>query len=216
MVKSMEINTKQNNLFEEATEWRLIGLLFECPVNDWRKQVKNLAKDVTDETLKQAAEAAQEEASEGIYHSIFGPGGPAPAREVSYRSWVQPGYLLSELFSYYNAFSYNPVTYEVPDHVSVEAGFIAYLRLKEAYAMECLDYEHATVTADAARNFIDEHLSTMVEPLVKSLASSGVSYLALNGEAILRRVGAKRSEAHGKALPLLSDFENENFECGTV
>jgi nitrate reductase assembly molybdenum cofactor insertion protein NarJ len=212
----METNIKENKLLREAAEWRLIGLLFECPVNDWRKQVKTLAKDVTDETLRQAVEAAQEEASEGIYHSIFGPGGPASAREVSYRSWVQPGYLLSELFSYYDAFSYNPVTYEVPDHVSVEAGFIAYLRLKEAYAMDCLDYEHATITADAARNFIDEHLSTMVEPLAKSLASSGVNYLALNGEAILRRVGAKKNEPHGKALPVLSDFENDDFECGTV
>jgi nitrate reductase assembly molybdenum cofactor insertion protein NarJ len=212
----METNIRENKLLHEAAEWRLIGLLFECPVNDWCKQVKTLAKDVTDETLKQAAEAAQEEASEGIYHSIFGPGGPAPAREVSYRSWSQPGYLLSELFSYYDAFSYNPVTYEVPDHVSVEAGFIAYLRLKEAYAMDCLDYEHATVTADAARNFIDEHLSTMVEPLAKSLASSGINYLALNSKALLHRVGAKKNEPHGKALPVLSDFESDDFECSTV
>lgn len=212
----MKTNSKDNKLLIEAAEWRLISLLFECPTTGWFELVDSLSNEITDKDLKLAATKAQVEASEGLYHSIFGPGGPAPAREVSYRSWVQPGYLLSELSSYYDAFSFQPDTEEVADHISVEAGFIAYLRLKEVFARDCLDIEHANITADSAQNFIDEHLSFVAEPLAKSLASSGITYLALNASALLQRVGVKNSESKIKMLPVLSDFEDENFDCGTV
>jgi nitrate reductase assembly molybdenum cofactor insertion protein NarJ len=202
---AVEMNTDsgQNNLLREAAEWRLISLLFECPTKGWREQVAALAGEITDEDLKLAANAAQDEATEGLYHSIFGPGGPAPAREVSYRDWVQPGYLLSELSGYYNAFSFHPATQEVADHVSVEAAFIAYLRLKEAYALDCFDSEHASVTAEAAQNFIKEHLSNMVEPLSHSLALSGVRYLSLTGTALLQRVGTCKEKISGRHLIVL-------------
>ena len=70
--------TTQNQLLGEAAEWRLLGLLFECPLPNWREQMDALAAEVVDADLKAAAEAARLEASEGLYHSIFGPGGPAP------------------------------------------------------------------------------------------------------------------------------------------
>lgn len=127
----METVNLQNQFLVEAAEWRLISLFFDCPTGDWFDQVDALGKQVYDKRLKRAAKFARKQASEGMFHSIFGPGGPAPGREVSYRGWVQPGYLLSELASCYNAFSYKPMTAEVPDHVSVETGFVAYLRLKE-------------------------------------------------------------------------------------
>ncbi|MGB7201500.1 MAG: hypothetical protein WBD16_04450, partial [Pyrinomonadaceae bacterium] len=132
-----------DELLRDAAEWRLISLLFDCPKGDWFKQVDELGRQVTDKKLKKAAKAARKEGSEGLFHSIFGPGGPAPGREVSYRSWVEPGYLLSELSGFYNAFSYHAGSGEVPDHIAVETGFIAYLRLKELYARENGDDESA-------------------------------------------------------------------------
>lgn len=212
----MKTDELQNKLLKEAAEWRLISLLFECPTKGLCELIDSLSLEITDKDLKLAATAAQVEASEGLYHSIFGPGGPAPAREVSYRNWVQPGYLLSELSSYYDAFSFQPETEETPDHISVETAFIAYLRLKEVFARDCLDIEHANITAESSQNFIDEHLSYMAEPLAKTLALSGVTYLALNAAALLQRVGVKNSKSKIKALPVLSDFEDENFECGNV
>ncbi len=128
----MKTEIVENKLILEAAEWRLISLLFDCPTGKWFGDVNALGKQVADKPLKRAARSAQKEASEGLFHSIFGPGGPAPGREVSYRGWVQPGYLLSELSSFYNAFSYKPVTDEVPDHVAVETGFVAYLRLERS------------------------------------------------------------------------------------
>jgi hypothetical protein len=155
----------------------------------------------------------------GLFHSIFGPGGPAPGREVSYREWAQPGYLMAELTSYYEAFAFQPATGEVPDHVSVETGFVAYLRLKEAYALLNSDAVHASVTSEAARQFIDDHLSTMAEPLANSLEHSGVKYLSLAGAALLRRTGPRRDSGRGKGLPVISEsgFSGDDapeFACG--
>lgn len=205
--------TVQTQLLREAAEWRLLGLLFECPSPNWCEQIAELAAEVADTDLKAAANVAQKEASEGLYHSIFGPGGPAPGREISYRDWTQPGYLLSELTSYYDAFAYQSKIVEAPDHVSVEAGFVAYLKLKEAYADAIADDEHAAVTREAGQQFIKEHLSMMTEPLARSLEHSGVEYLALAGKALLARVGSKPEQSPKQQLPVLSLDENEEFAC---
>ncbi len=216
MMKAQTVESVNKNLLSEAAEWRLISLLFECPINNWRDQVIALAAEIDDETLKAAAASIHDEVTEGLYHSTFGPGGPAPPREVSYRDWIQPGYLISELTTYYDAFSYKPVTREVLDHVSVETGFIAYLKLKEAYATACGDDDHAAVTADAAKDFINEHLQHIAEPLAGLLEHSGLDYLALASAALLRRVGPRKDKSKGTdlpVLPVLSDIDEPIFDC---
>ena len=211
------MKTKRNStrdLLAEAAEWRLISLLFDCPSNDWLRQVEDLAGPVTDKKLKRAAKAAQKEASEGLFHSIFGPGGPAPGREVSYRGWVQPGYMLAELNSFYKAFSYKPTTNEVPDHVAVETGFVAYLRLKELYALENGDNKSADVTSKASVTFIDDHLSKYAQKLSKLLAASGIEYLNLAGAALFARVGPDQDKSKQIFLPVLDEENESTLECG--
>lgn len=211
----MNTTAIQNKLLREAAEWRLVSLLFDCPNSDWFRQVEELAKPLSDKKLKRAAMAAQKEASEGLFHSVFGPGGPAPGREISYRGWVQPGYMLSELSSFYEAFQYKPTTAEVPDHVAVETGFIAYMRLKQAFAMECRDTENAAITADASKTFIDDHLSKYAEQMSKILDSSGIEYLSLAGAALFRRVGTDKDKEKQRYLPVLENEDEEvEFECG--
>ncbi len=208
----------KNNLLAEAAEWRLISLLFECPKDDWFEEVSRLGSEVGDTDLRRAAEMAQNEASEGIFHSTFGPGGPAPGREVSYRGWVQPGYLLAEISDFYHAFAYQPANGEVPDHVSVEAGFIAYLKLKQAYSVECGDHEHAAITADAAREFIADHISKYAEKLSRHLAGSGFEYLEHASKALFTRVGPdpEREASRKIELPVLEVQDDPLFECGTA
>src|SRR6476469_237535 len=65
-------------LAQEAAEWRLLSLLFECPTADWPTQISALIHDVADIEIKSAAQDALEQASEGLFHHTFGPGGPAP------------------------------------------------------------------------------------------------------------------------------------------
>ncbi len=178
-------------LLREAAEWRLIGLLFECPGDDWQAQVAELAAEVADADLKAAAEAARAEASAGLYGSAFGPGGPAAPREVSYRQTILPGTLLSELTTHYRVFAYGPVSHEPPDHVAVMAGFVGYLRLKEAYAYLRGDEEQAAVCGAATNRMLAEHLNPLAEPLAESLGRSGILYLAVAATALLRRVGPR-------------------------
>ncbi|MDX1982259.1 MAG: molecular chaperone TorD family protein [Bryobacteraceae bacterium] len=199
------------DLIREAAEWRLISLLLECPSGpEWRLQVAALGRESADPVLRAAAEAARDEASEGVHHSIFGPGGPAPAREVSYHDNIQLGYLMSELVNYYQAFAYQPKVEEPEDHVAVETGFIGYLRLKQAYALAGDDAEAEAVTREAAKQFLDDHLSRVAQPLAASLAQSGVSYLAQVSGALLKRVGPP------KGLPVMPQPEPADCEmtCG--
>jgi nitrate reductase assembly molybdenum cofactor insertion protein NarJ len=186
------MNAKTTELLRDAAEWRLIGLLFECPGESWHSQLAGLSAEISDSDLKGAIAAARDEATEGLHHSTFGPGGPAAPREVSYRETILPGQVLGEISAYYKAFAYEPATQEPPDHVSVATGFIAYLRLKEAYAVAREDAAQAAVAADAAKRFIEDHLSTLAEPLARSLAASGIRYLALASASLRRRVGPRR------------------------
>ena len=210
----MRTETVENKLLVEAVEWRLISMLFDCPKGTWFDDVKALGKQVNDKHLRRAARSAQKQASEGLFHSVFGPGGPAPGREVSYRGWVQPGYLLSELSTFYNAFSYEPKTHEVPDHIAVETGFVAYLRLKELYARECGDIENAEITAEASKTFVDDHLSKYAEKIAKLLAASQIEYLYLGGLALFKHVGPDKDKGKQTYLPVLEELDEPTFECG--
>jgi len=211
----METATAEFELMNEAAEWRLLSLLFDCPNADWFSQIQAISEQVSDEKLKRAAIAARSEATEGLFHSVFGPGGPAPGREVSYRGWVQPGLLLSELNGYYDAFAYKPLTHEVPDHVAVETGFISYMKLKELFALECRDTENAEIASQAAAAFKEEHLSKYAQTLSKLLAASGYEYLQLAGEVLFDRVGPDKDKGKQIFLPVIEEDDDPNFECGS-
>ncbi len=199
-------------LLREAAEWRLIGLLFECPSEGWRAQIRALGAEVKDPELRRAAELADREASEGVYHSILGPGGPAPAREVSYHLTIQLGYLMSELCIYYDAFAYRPVTEEAIDHISVEAGFAGFLRVKQAFSLSNGEDESAELAAAAAESFRSNHLVYVAQPLAETLSQSGVEYLESAGKALLARVGPC------PVLPVIASsevFASDSVECAT-
>ncbi|MHC4406273.1 MAG: molecular chaperone TorD family protein [Planctomycetota bacterium] len=196
-MKTSSLTSDVSRLVGEAAEWRLLSLLFECPVGDWHEQAAALAEEIIDADLEQAARRAQQEACEGLYHAALGPGRAAAPREVSCRDAIQPGQFLAELQAFYQAFAYQPATREAPDHVSTEAGFISYLKLKEAFALSNGQDEKAAVTAEAAAHFLEEHLAAMAEPLARSLDSCGVDYLSLAAAALVRRVGPSPGVCRG-------------------
>ncbi len=175
-------------LLREAAAWRLMALFFESPDARWPEQIAALATEAADAQLAEAAVAAQTGASKGLHDSTFGPGGPAAPREVSYRDAVLSGKLLAELEHLYAAFAYRPSTPEPPDHVAVEAGFVAYLYLKEAYARSAAEEEAAAVTRAAREAFLAEHVACVAGPLAASLAASPITYLRLAAGALAQRV----------------------------
>lgn len=180
-----------NELLKEAAEWSLMGLLLQCPSEQWLETIVERGTEMRDQQLRNCVKAAIQQANEGLYHSIFGPGGPAPAREVSCHETMQLGYLLSELSAYYDAFAFDPGNDEPADHISVELRFMSYLRLKQVYALASGDQERAAITAQAADNFRNEHLRMMAEPLATALANSEIPYLAGVSAAMLERTGPR-------------------------
>jgi nitrate reductase assembly molybdenum cofactor insertion protein NarJ len=200
-------SARARELLSDAAEWKLLAMLLACPQGDWREHVTMLAREVSDVELQHAAREMVEEATEGLYHSTFGPGGPAAPREVSHRDYVTPGAALSELVAYYEAFAFSPATDEPPDHVSIECDFLAYLRVKEAYALVRGDEQQAAIAADAAQHFQQDHLATLARPLQASLAASGIEYLQRAGRVLLQRVGPAPAAgpALGASLAILED-----------
>ena len=200
-------------LLMEAAEWRLLARLFECPGAEWEADLRQLAGEIRDEDLRAAATLAiAAPPSPGQYHSLFGPGGPAPAREASYRESLELGSLMSELAVYYEAFGYAPAAEEPPDHVAVEAGFVAFLTLKEAYAVANAEGDHAAVTAAAAARFRADHLANLAAGLARILEDAPLDYLARAARVLTSRAGpAPRSSR----LPMAPSSDGDDrFECG--
>lgn len=202
-----------NQLLGEAAEWRLLGLLFECPTGRWRDEIAALAGEVPSDALRAAAVAIDEGATEGQYHSVFGPGGPAPPREATYRDTVELGSLMSDLAVYYDAFGFAPRSDEPPDHIAVEIGFVAYLKLKEAYALAEGDDERVALAARAASQFISDHLARLASPLAQTLRHSHLEYLAQASRILAERVGAPPRSAMLPMLPMIDDDDGSEFVC---
>lgn len=202
-------DSQTRRLVAEAAAWRLIGLLFERPASGWQEELAELAAEVDDADLRAAVLAAAEEAGQGLYDTTFGPGGPASPREVTYRRATLTAGFLAELRAFYEAFAYQPRLDEPSDHVAVEAGFIGYLRLKEAFAQLRGDADQAAATRQAADRFVAEHLVNMAGPLAAALCGSGIRYLASAGAALVSRTGMPRE------LPLLDDLPAPDDDtCG--
>ena len=95
-----------------------------------------------------------------------------------------------------------------------EAGFLGYLRLKQAYALSRGADEDAEVAAQAAAEFLRVHLCHIAEPLSAALDWSGSSYLALAGKALARRVGPRPQQMFDILDQAITGTDSEGFSCG--
>lgn len=179
-------------LLREATAWRLLALLFERPREGWWQEVEMLSREVADPEITAAADAARGEANEGLYLALLGPGGPVSLREVTYRGMEDPGRIIADISAFYKAFAFQPKTEEAPDHLAVEAGFLGYLCLKEAYARVRGHEEEAEVAAKAVAQFRETHLATFSWAVAERLEIAGVRYLSLVASTLAQRSGLRR------------------------
>ncbi len=194
------LDERTRTLLREAQDWRLLGLFFERPRNDWWQEVAELADSSQDEALRAAAQATPG-AGQGAYLARLGPGGVLSAREAGYRKTTDPSQLLFEIQTAYEAFAYVPVAEDPPDHLAVECGFVGWLRLKEAYALASGDAESASIASDAAKLFQSRHLAAMAEPLCVRLELLEPGYLLLAAKALLARVGPRPDDLEGYWVP---------------
>ena len=175
-----------------AAEWRLIGLLLERPRRGWHEEVAQLSREVRDVPLRAAADAARG-AAEGDYLHLVGPGGLVSPREVTYQPFADPGQLLAELATVYDAFAFRPHVEEPIDHIAVEVAFVAYLLLKEAFATARGDHEAAATTAGARQGFMESHLAALAGTFAERVESAGPSYLLPISRLLAVRVPARHS-----------------------
>jgi hypothetical protein len=125
-----------------------------------------------------------------------------------------PGQVLSDIRAFYDAFSFGPETEEAPDHIAVEAGFLGYLTLKEAYARARGNEEEAEIVSQAATRFCQEHLSTLAWPLADRLEKTEVRYLSLAARALARRSGPRPPTHPVGEIPLPGCESDCPLDCG--
>lgn len=202
------MNEEIRSLLAEAAEWRLAGLVFEHPSDQWREQIDRLAAETGDPRLKEAALAARDEITAGTYLALYRPTGPISLREVTYAGGAQFGYLMSELAAQYAAFGYQPETPEMADHFSVQLGFLAYLKLKQAYALLSGNAEQAAIAAEAAAQFRKDHLAVSTAPILHALENLAPPCLALACASLYERIGP------APATPYSCDSDDEETACG--
>lgn len=184
------------SLLRDAAEWRLLGLLFEYPGAGWREEVGALLAEVADPVLRQAGQQARTSGRAGAYLAVLGPGGIVSPREAGHAPLQDPGRILADIAAFYDAFQYRPRAEEPADHVAVQAGFLGYLKLKEAFARARAAADEAEMAAGAAETFQARHLAVMAEPLARRLAEAGSGgYLALAADALWRRAGSPAAPA---------------------
>lgn len=203
------ISEDVRQLIEESVAWRMFSLAFERPRNGWRDHVASIASDSSDETVRSVAELAKEQSSEELFLNLFGPGGAISPREVAYRGLADPGHLLAELETIYGAFAYEPKSEECPDHVSIEAGFVGYLRMKQAFARIVGDEESEKIAAEAAELFLREHLAPVAHGLCQKLEDDDSFYIGRAAMLMRARLG----DIEVPAVVELPDDEEE-MSCG--
>lgn len=153
---------------ELAAAWRFGSLLFQPPSDEHLAELRGLATEVATERRSAAAAliACAPEDWPAEFHRVLGPGG-CPASESSYddNALAGRGPLLSRVAAFYEAFAYRPddVIAEVPDHISVELGFLSYLALKCAYAAHESNATALEVASHAYQRFVDDHLRWWID-----------------------------------------------------
>jgi len=169
-----------------AAEWRLTALLLARPRSGWSEEIEALVREVQEPALRAAA-AATHAASEGAYLRLVGPGGAVSPREVTYRPFEDPGWVLADLKSYYEAFAFRPRAEDPIDHVAVETDFVGYLLLKEAFARARGNTDGALVASEARTRFLACHLAAIAEPFAERLATAGPTHLATAARVLAER-----------------------------
>ena len=200
-----EDTPKAQELVAAAAAWRLASLLLERPRPEWNRELAKLSSEVGAERLLCAVNEAAD-ATEEMYHSLFGPGGPASPREISYCGYEDPGHVMAQLSTFYRAFSFQPRREEPIDHISVEAGFLGYLFLKEAYAEMRNDAEAAAVTKEARERFVKEHLARCARGIIDR-PSEMPSYLRnaiiwIAEQSFPEQEGSRESSVQDPRLPV--------------
>lgn len=196
------------DLLSEASQWRLLSLLLSRPTAERKREVRQLIGEQTAPRLGEIARAWCDNADEGSYLHLLGPGGLVPARAVAYRPFADPGWMLADIGRYHQAFGFKPTTEEPADHIAALADFVAYLLLKEAFGREG-DDELAEITHSSMERFIDEHLVPVAARIADRLEGCGATDWSAAAHLLAEKIPAPPPAAD------VPDRNDDDSPCGT-
>lgn len=185
---------------QAAVVWRFLSLVLRTPDEETAAEARGLTRELPEGLRGRAAAMLDLPLNdwEDEYHSVLGPGG-CPATESAFdRSTIASrGPLLAEIAAFYEAFAYagDRAVHEVPDHIAVELGFLAYLAVKVAFALQEGREEETRVTLDAYERFLRTHPAFWVEPFADRLSASGSAFYAGAADLLRETIEAAPSGA---------------------
>jgi hypothetical protein len=187
MIDLNTVTPEVRGILNNAAEWRLIAMLLERPRLHTLPQIGCIAKEILAADLKEIVVLAMN-ATEECYLQYFGPGGLLSPREVAYIGWGDPGKMMSEIGLLYESFSFAPRSEDPSDHIAVEANFISYLYIKEAYALLNQEDENAETAKAVRKKFIEEHFGILLYGLARKLNGSEPVYISKTLTAASTRI----------------------------
>jgi hypothetical protein len=197
-----------------AARWRLAALLLSRPRPGWCEEVEALAREAGGDEALEAAAGAAGDAREGAYHALLGAGGVASPREAAHAGFLDPGRILADLAACYAAFGFATRAEEPDDHLAVECDFVAYLFLKEAFALARGQQEAAAVTRELRDRFVAEHVAVAGHGLAAKLPEGAPGHLAGVARWLAERLPPPPS-ARGARLPGAAALDDGcPMDCG--
>lgn len=159
----------------ESTAWRALALLLASPSDSRAEEAARLGDSLPAPFGPVIADLARQlgHDAESTYHELMGPGAPCPTGESDWAAsaMVAKGGLLGDVGAFYRAFAFDPSRElrEAPDHVAAELSFVAWLHMKEAFAVSAEDAAAARICAEARHAFLEQHLLPFLEPFLERL-----------------------------------------------
>lgn len=222
------MKSKTNLNFWRADFYRLLALGFDFPSHVVAETMETLARDLSassfgDRKLKELLGAFSKEIAndwsgrEALYHHLFTTQVACSPCEGSYHL-TERGAVIGDISAFYSAFHLKLVERQgPPDAIKMELGFMSYLCLKKASAIQNRRDEDLAVTSEAETLFLKKHLGRWALLFASRLLEETESgyypllsrLLSLWIEKECRLTGAKPSPF---SIPLPA-FEDEEVAC---
>lgn len=155
--------------FWRADVYRLLALSFDFPSRSVCEAVSEIAAELAessfgDDTLRALLHDLSVQVTkgfnkrEGLYHHLFTTHVACPPCEGSYQQ-VERGPIIGDVTAFYKAFKIKTVPGQgPPDALKMELGFMSFMCLKQAQALQNNLKEELAVTVEAQKKFLKDHL----------------------------------------------------------
>lgn len=210
-------------MLQRAAAYRALSLLFAPPDKHLDTELRGLAREVSGPLGEQILHLANNVPPDlsALYHQTLGPSGTCRDCESDYEvnALGGKGPLVADVAGFYRAFHYEPegVVPASPDHIATELGFLGWLALKTAYALQRGAEDDTQVCLDAAKTFVQEHLGRWAPTFLARLADTAqgnfyeqaarVAATALETLEPGRLTPPRPADHRGPSLPVLDDSD---------